>query len=75
MFRCKDCESTEFHLVLNPAFEGSVEVTTNPHDEVLVRANGQEFIADLMFMNQFAVCSNCGAIKQWAYFFPKASAC
>ena len=76
MFKCKACDTTEFHLVLNPSFKGEVEVTTNEHDEVLVRAGSgeskQEFIADLMFMNQFAVCTNCGAIKQWAYYFPKA---
>ena len=78
MFKCRECESTEFHLVLNPSFKGQVEVTTNDHDEVLVRAGAgesrQEFIADLMFMNQFAVCSGCGAIKQWMYFFPKGAA-
>jgi hypothetical protein len=32
-------------------------------------ANGQEFIADLMFINQFAVCRQCEAIKSWEYFF------
>ena len=77
MFKCKECESTEFHLVLNPSFKGDVDVSTNEHDEVVVKAGAgdsqQEFIADLLFMNQFAVCSDCGAIKQWDYFFPKAA--
>lgn len=50
-------------------FQGSVDVSTNEFNEVLVKAGGQEFIADLMFMNQFAVCKGCDAIKQWEYFF------
>jgi hypothetical protein len=69
MFKCKDCESTEFQLVVQPEYEGLVEINCNEHNEVVVRANNQEFIADLMFMNQFAVCRNCGAIRSWDYFF------
>ena len=74
MFKCKECGTTEFQLVINPEYEGRVALKTNEHDEVVVMAEGQEFIADLMFMNQFAVCSGCGAIKKWEYFFqPLAS--
>jgi hypothetical protein len=70
MFKCKDCDSTDFQLVVRPDYNGPVvEITSNEHNEVVVRANNQEFIADLMFMNQFAVCRNCGAIKSWDYFF------
>jgi len=69
MFKCKECNSTEFQLVIHPDYQGMVEVSCNEFNEVLVTANNQEFIADLMFMNQFAVCSNCGAIKSWEYFF------
>lgn len=71
MFRCKECHATEFNLVINPDFKGEVEISTNEHQEVIVRAGGQEFIADLMFMNQFGVCSECGSIKNWEYYFPK----
>ncbi len=69
MFKCKACDSTEFKLVVHPDFEGSVEITTNEHNEVIVQAGQQRFTADLMFINQFGVCSRCGATKEWDYFF------
>lgn len=56
--------------MLAPGFAGSVTVDTNAHEEVVVHVNDREFIADLMFMNQFAVCV-CGEIKQWEYCFSK----
>jgi hypothetical protein len=59
--------------VVSPNYKGTVEITKNEHDEVLILANNQEFIADLMFMNQFAVC-NCGEIRKWEYFFPNLKA-
>lgn len=70
MFKCRECGSTEFNLVINPDYDGMVEVKVNEHEEVVVLAGSQEFIADLMFMNQFAVCNDCGGIKKWQYFFP-----
>ncbi len=70
MFKCKTCDSTEFQLVVQPQYQGSVQVGCNEFNEVVVTVNNQEFVADLMFMNQFAVCQNCGAIKCWEYFFP-----
>lgn len=69
MFKCKECGSTEFKLVVQPGFNGQVEVSQNEFNEVVVTANQQEFIADLMFINQFAVCRQCEAIKCWEYFF------
>jgi len=69
MFKCKECGSTEFKLVVQPGFNGQVDVSHNEFNEVVVTAQGQEFIADLMFMNQFAVCRQCEAIKSWEYFF------
>lgn len=71
MFQCKTCQSTEFKLVVQPQFDGNIDIHTNEHDEVLIKAGSQEFIADLLFMNQFAVCKRCNGIKQWEYFFPK----
>jgi hypothetical protein len=60
--------------MLQPGFEGQVELDLNTEDEVLVRVNQQEFIADLLFMNQFAVCEDCDSTNSWAYYFPnKAS--
>ncbi len=73
MFKCKACDSGEFKLVVHPNFEGTVNVTTNEHDEVIVQAGEQTFVADLMFINQFGVCANCGATKKWEYHFPEKS--
>lgn len=56
--------------MLNPAFKGTVTVTTNEHDEVVIEARGRQFVADLLFMNQYALCK-CGAMRQWDYFFPQ----
>ncbi len=73
MFKCKECGATDFHLMVRPEFDGQVELWTNEHEEVVVKVAGRgEFIADLMFMNDFAVCKGCGGIKQWEYFFPRS---
>ncbi|HEY9744671.1 MAG TPA: hypothetical protein V6C99_00480 [Oculatellaceae cyanobacterium] len=74
MFQCKNCRSNEFQLMLQPNYQGTVEVGCNEFDEVVITVNQQTFIADLMFMNQFAVCQDCGAIKSWDYFFPEPEA-
>jgi hypothetical protein len=70
MFKCKACYSTEFQLMLQPGFQGNVLIRNNEFHEVVVSVGSQEFVADLMFMNQFAVCKECGSIKCWEYFFP-----
>jgi hypothetical protein len=71
MFKCQKCGATEFKLMLRPGFDGQVDIGTNENQEVVIKVNGKEFVADLMFMNQFAVCSDCEAIGAWAYHFPK----
>ncbi len=71
MFKCKACGSDEFTLMVQPGYAGTVEFSTSEHGDVVVHAGGREFTADLMFMNQFAVCAQCNAIKKWAYFFPE----
>lgn len=71
MFKCRECNSTEFKLMLQPSFQGKVDIDTNENNEVVVKVNGKEFVADLMFMNQFAICRECEAIKSWEYYFPK----
>jgi hypothetical protein len=71
MFRCTSCQSTEFQLMLQPGQQGRVDVRTNEHQELVLTVNKREFIADLLFMNQFALCKCCGAVKKWEYFFPK----
>ncbi len=74
MFRCKKCAATEFKLMLQPAFEGKVDIAHNENQEVVIRVEGKEFLADLMFMNQFAICKECDAINQWEYYFPSDAA-
>lgn len=71
MFKCQECGSTEFKLMLQASFQGKIEVFNNENKEVVVRVDNKEFIADLMFMNQFAICSSCENIKCWEYYFPK----
>lgn len=71
MFQCKNCRATEFQLMVQPGYQGTVEVSYNEFDEVVLQVNGKSFVADLMFMNQFAVCKECDAIKSWEYYFPK----
>jgi len=57
--------------MLQPGQQGKVEARTNEHQELVLTVNKKEFIADLLFMNQFALCKCCGGIKKWEYFFPK----
>ncbi len=71
MFKCQECGSTQFKLMLQPSFQGAVDIYTNDNKDVIVKVNDKEFVADLMFMNQFAVCSGCEAIKSWQYHYPK----
>ncbi len=54
-----------------PGFSGHIEVETDHHQDVVIRVNGQEFLADLMFMNQFALCETCDSVGDWQYFYPK----
>lgn len=72
MFKCRECGCTEFKLMLQPSFQGKVDMYHHDNGDVVVEVNGKAFIADLMFMNQFALCQGCEAIKAWEYFYPKA---
>jgi hypothetical protein len=71
MFRCTACQSNEFQLMLQPGHQGKVEVRCNEFNEILLLVNNREFIADLLFMNQFALCKACGGIRIWEYHFPE----
>lgn len=73
MFKCRVCGSTDFNLAVRPGYAGKLEVTHNEEADVIIVTDQREFIADLMFMNQFAVCI-CGEIKTWEYFYPKQKA-
>jgi len=74
VFRCQACQSDQFQLMVQPQQQASVTVEVNEVDEVVITVNGKPFIADLMFMNQFAVCKGCGSIRQWDYYFPQVQA-
>lgn len=69
MFKCQGCGSTDFRLTVEEGCKASVEIEHNAFNEVLIKINNDEFIADLPFMNQFAVCQSCNNIKCWDYFF------
>ena len=38
MFKCKACGAITFKLVIDPNFDGRVDVTTNAHDDVMITA-------------------------------------
>lgn len=59
--------------MLQPEQRGKVEVRCNEFNEIMVVVNNREFVADLLFMNQFAVCKCCGGIRTWQYHFPQQS--
>lgn len=72
MFRCKTCGCHGFKLVVQPDFNGNIEIYTNGHEDVMIRVGKQEFVADLAFINRFAACEECGQTRQWEYFYPMA---
>jgi hypothetical protein len=67
-FACKTCGTTTFVLKVQPSVEQQLHITTNEFDDVLITVGkNPPFQADLGFMNRFASCTGCGAIKQWHY--------
>lgn len=65
-FACKVCQASTFTLKVQPEVEQQLHITTNEFEDVLITVgNNAPFQADLGFMNRFASCSGCGAIKQW----------
>ncbi len=71
MFKCRSCGAVEFTLVLQSSFQGDVQIYTQDSGDVIIKVNDKEFIADLMFMNQFALCKGCDAIHCWEYYYPQ----
>ncbi len=69
MFQCQACKSQEFTLMMQPDKKADVSIAINEHQDVEITVNGQRFVADLAFMNQFAACAECSATKQWDYFY------
>lgn len=73
MFRCEACGSTSFQLMTQPHIQAQTTIETSPEGDVIIDVAGhRRFVADLYFMNQFAVCSHCDSIGQWAYYYPSS---
>lgn len=74
MFKCKACDAIDnFSLMLSADYQGpgKFSQTKNEHGEILINVDGFEFIPDLAFMNNFAVCGFCGEINNFVYHFEK----
>lgn len=74
MFRCTSCKKTDkFELMFSPDYTGDKNfiVKINSRDELILTVDGYEFVPDLDFMNNHAVCKYCGNINCWEYYFPK----
>jgi hypothetical protein len=73
MFKCTQCGSTEFQLVLQQGQTVPVSMTVAPNRDVVLTVGGRQYVADLPFMNRYAVCRQCESIRKWAYFYPDRS--
>ncbi|MDD3149481.1 MAG: hypothetical protein PHV68_01485 [Candidatus Gastranaerophilales bacterium] len=74
MFKCKNCKSVDkFELMLSPDYQGKGNFSQkiNDRDEIIMNVDGYEFVPDLDFMNNHAVCRYCGSIGKWECFYPK----
>jgi hypothetical protein len=72
-FCCQSCGSQQFTLQVQPQLANQLTVSHNTFNEVVIRLGEQpQFVADLGFMNRFASCQHCGALKQWQYL-PQAA--
>lgn len=70
MFICKNCKSIDkFELMFSPDYTGSREFSRcyNSRNELEISVDGYNFIPDLRFMNEHAVCKYCGQIYIWDY--------
>jgi len=70
VFQCQACQCTEFELQVQTSVSTPVHIETNEHDDVVINVGNQRFVADLAFINRFGSCAQCGAKKQWTYYYP-----
>lgn len=71
MFQCGECDYSEFDLMVRTDQSTPVSVSTNQHDEIVIRVGQRPpFVADIAFMNRFASCRHCGTTGMWRYWFP-----
>ena len=70
MFICKCCKSKDkFELMFSPDYQGDkhFEQCYNDKNEIEITVDGYTFVPDLQFMNEHAVCKDCGQIYMWDY--------
>jgi hypothetical protein len=70
MFKCSQCSSTEFQLVLQQGQSVPVSMSIAPNNDVMLTIAGKSYIADLPFMNRYAVCRQCESVRKWTYYYP-----
>ncbi|MDX2084972.1 MAG: hypothetical protein SFZ03_06255 [Candidatus Melainabacteria bacterium] len=73
MFRCKQCGSCDFRLMIHPKYQEQVTLHCNESHDVIIRIPGKEFMADLGFINQYATCGQCESVKSWEYYYPNVT--
>jgi hypothetical protein len=73
MFKCGQCGSSEFQLVLQQGRtqEVPIDLQITPDQDMRIVVGGQSYLADLPFMNRYAVCRHCESIRKWRYHYPK----
>ena len=70
MFICKNCKSVDkFELMFSPDYQGEKRFSQeyNQNGDIEITVDGYKFVPDLQFMNEHAVCKNCGQIYRWDY--------
>jgi hypothetical protein len=69
MFQCRCCGHSTFTVETVPGLPHTVEILPGGGQagETLIRVGTYEFVADLMFLNEFATCAQCEATGEWTY--------
>lgn len=59
--------------MFSPDYKGNRKInrSVNEKNQIVINVDGYTFVPDLQFMNAHAVCSFCGEINAWEYFFEK----
>lgn len=75
MFRCEQCGSHHFKLLVQPEMAKQLQLWVNENDDLLVQVGERPpFVADLGFMNRYATCEQCESSGQWAYWYETVEA-
>jgi hypothetical protein len=68
-FKCIKCGDEQFNLKLTSPSSKTLQWHYNEHQDLILSVEGQSFVADLGFMNRFASCKTCKALRSWAYSY------